>query len=297
MPLALTEVRGQKATFAGLALTAATITWTGGSWLQARLASAGWRRKLTSVGLIVLAIGCAATAAVLFPTTPVVFSPIAWGIAGLGMGIAYSTLSLVVLEHAGQGSEGTATAAIQLLNVLGSALGAGVGGALVAYTSRGDKGVGVGIFWQIMLMLAVLALALLPRSACRTGHKTSPRVGEAGNRHTSPRINPGAEETKPAEAGWNLSSPLQRASFLQPDALASGRVGSGGKIRGSGSGSFKQVSPAARSRYRSAARPCSINRPTAPPVSGVSGIVEIEQQLAVDQARKCEPAGPRAVES
>ena len=47
-----------------------------------------------------------------------------------------------------QGSEGTATTAIQLLNVLGSALGAGVGRALVAYTSRGDKGVGVGIFWR-----------------------------------------------------------------------------------------------------------------------------------------------------
>ena len=77
VPLALTEVRGQKATFAGLALTAATITWTAGSWLQARLASAGWRRELTSAGLVALAIGCAATAAVLFPTTPVVFGPIA----------------------------------------------------------------------------------------------------------------------------------------------------------------------------------------------------------------------------
>ena len=178
VPLALTEVRGQKATFAGLALTAATITWTAGSWLQARLASAGWRRELTSVGLVVLAIGCAATAAVLFPTTSVVFGPIAWGIAGLGMGIAYSTLSLVVLEHAGQGSEGTATAAIQLLNVLGSALGAGVGGALVAYTSRGDKGVGVGIFWQIMLMLAVLALALFTAQRLPNRTQNLARVGE-----------------------------------------------------------------------------------------------------------------------
>ena len=116
------------------------------------------------------------------------FGPIAWGIAGLGMGIAYSTLSLVVLEHAGQGSEGTATAAIQrlLLNVLGSALGAGVGGALVAYTSRGDKGVGVGIFWQIMLMLAVLALALFTAQRLPNRTQNLARVGEPENAAPAP---------------------------------------------------------------------------------------------------------------
>lgn len=161
VPLGLTEVRGQTATFAGIALTAATITWTTGSWLQARLAPGGWRRELTSAGLVVLAIGCAASALVLQPSIPVVLGPIAWGISGLGMGIAYSTLSLVVLEHAGQGSEGAATAAIQLLNVLGSALGAGAGGAFVAYASRTEAGIGNGIFWQTMLMLGVLAVALL----------------------------------------------------------------------------------------------------------------------------------------
>jgi len=180
VPLALTEVRGQAVTFAGLALTTATITWTAGSWLQARLASGGWRRELSSAGLVVLAIGCAATALVLQPAVPVVLGPVAWGIAGLGMGITYSTLSLIVLEHAGQGSEGAATAAIQLLNVLGSALGAGAGGAFVAYASRGETGVGSGIFWQTMLMLGVVALALLTAQRLPNRAQRRAEMGESG---------------------------------------------------------------------------------------------------------------------
>jgi MFS family permease len=161
VPLGLTEARGQSATMAGLALTAATLTWTAGSWLQARLAPSEGRRQLTSAGLLVLAAGCAGGAIMVLPSAPIVIAPLAWGIAGLGMGIAYSTLSLVVLEDAVPGEEGSATAALQLMNVLGSALGAGIGGAIIAQAGASSANVGAALIRQDLLMIAALAIGLL----------------------------------------------------------------------------------------------------------------------------------------
>ncbi|CAA9210991.1 MAG: Uncharacterized MFS-type transporter, partial [uncultured Chloroflexia bacterium] len=71
VPLGLTEVRGQTATTAGLTLTAATLTWTAGSWLQARLARSTSRRTLTSFGLIITAIGCGSIATVMLPAVSI----------------------------------------------------------------------------------------------------------------------------------------------------------------------------------------------------------------------------------
>ena len=47
------------------------------------------------------------------------------------VGIAYSSLTLVVLNSAPVGSAGAASAALQLANVLGVALGTGLGGAIL----------------------------------------------------------------------------------------------------------------------------------------------------------------------
>ena len=161
VPLGLTAVRGQTPAVAGLALTAATLTWTTGAWLQARLASRRGRRQLTRVGLLVVAAGIAAAAALLLPAVPPLLAPLAWGLAGLGMGLGYSTLSLVVLEGAESGQEGTATSALQMMNVLGSALGTGIGGALIAHANAGGAGPGPGITQQDLAMLGVICVALL----------------------------------------------------------------------------------------------------------------------------------------
>ncbi len=180
VPLGLTAVRGQSPTEAGLALTAATLTWTTGAWLQARLAPHHGRRQLVGVGLALTAVGVAGVIVMLLPSVPALLAPMLWGIAGLGMGIAYSTLSLVVLEHAPHGQEGAATSAVQLMNMLGSALGAGVGGAVIAHATTDGQGPGAGIIHQSMLMLIVLSVALLaaqrlPSRQAAKPTRTAPR--------------------------------------------------------------------------------------------------------------------------
>lgn len=170
VPLALVELRGRSVGFAGLALTAATITWTTGSWLQARFAPRTSRRLLVRLGLALVAVGCAMTALVLWPATPPIVAPAAWAVAGLGMGLAFSTLSLTVLETATTGQEGAATSSLQLANVLGGGLGTGIGGALVGLV--GDEGGALrgALLTQdaAMIAVALAAVAVAGRLPART---------------------------------------------------------------------------------------------------------------------------------
>ena len=170
IPLALTQVRERPVTIAGLALTAATITWTTGAWVQARLAHRRSRRLLVAVGLLIMAAGIAAVAAVLLPSVPAALAPVAWGVAGLGMGLAYSTTALVVMECAAPGEEGGAAAAMQLTNVLGTAIGTGVGGAVLARISGhgGSIATAIALTDGLALLAAFSAAAIAVRFPAST---------------------------------------------------------------------------------------------------------------------------------
>ena len=165
IPLALTEVRGQSAAMAGLALTAATLTWTTGAWIQAHVAKSRSRRGTAVVGLLIIVIGIVLSIGILSPAIPVALAPVAWGVAGLGIGLAFSTISLVVLETAPAGQEGSASSAMQLANNLGVALGTGIGGVIIGGAGGSAAGAGgaaqAGIFIQDLLMIGVAVLAVV----------------------------------------------------------------------------------------------------------------------------------------
>ena len=162
LPLSLTEVRRQSTTVAGLALTAETVMWTVGAWIQARLAARANRRWMIAGGLVLLLWGIAGIGVVVVTALPVVCAAVAWGIAGLGMGLAYSTVTLVVLESAAPGEEGVSSSAAQLAFVLGTALGTGLGGTIVAATAASAKhSIGSGIALVDASAVAVALLALL----------------------------------------------------------------------------------------------------------------------------------------
>ncbi|MEW6269319.1 MAG: MFS transporter, partial [Thermodesulfobacteriota bacterium] len=161
LPLTLTDVRGQPATVAGLPLTLGTLTWTAGAWLQAREAPRRNRRELVGAGVVLLALGIAGTASVLSPQVPLVVVTLAWGVAALGMGLAYSTSALAILETAPAGREGESSAALQLSITLGTALGTGLGGALLATLTAAAWPLRGAIAAVDAATLAALALALL----------------------------------------------------------------------------------------------------------------------------------------
>jgi MFS family permease len=165
VPLTIVEIRDSTTTIGGLALSAAAVSWATGSWLQARAAGAGIRRTLVVLGFVLIAVGIAVTSLILLPATPLPLAAVGWGIAGLGMGLAFSMLSLLVLETATPGEEGISSAGLQLMFTLGTAFGAGIGGAVVALAEDGHLGLSpaLGVVNGGMLVVALLGLLIALR--------------------------------------------------------------------------------------------------------------------------------------
>lgn len=158
IPLLLIDVRGANAAAAGLALTSATLAWSAGAWIQARFVQTQGIRFFVGLGFGVVAAGMAATLAVLMPAVPWPVAVATWGVAGLGMGLSYSALSLAVLRDAPEAEVGTATAALQLSDTLGTALGTGVAGAIIAAGERAaaDPWIALAIAFAIGATVALL---------------------------------------------------------------------------------------------------------------------------------------------
>jgi MFS family permease len=147
VPLTVTTIRGESVILSGLALTAGTIAWTAGAWIQERTVLHVGAAPLVRNGFLLIAVGIAGMSVVLIGAVPAWCSIPSWGIAGLGIGIAYSSISLTVLRHAPAGSEGATAASMQLADVLGNALGTGIGAVAVAaaVASLGSALVGVAV--------------------------------------------------------------------------------------------------------------------------------------------------------
>lgn len=137
VPYTLVTVRHAPTALAALALTGATLTWTAGSWVQARCIARYGPRRLVRLGEAVVAAGLAVMCLVLVPSVPPAVAVAAWALAGGGIGTAYAPLSVTTLDRAAAGEEGRATSALQLCDVLGQALGTGVAGAIVAAATAG----------------------------------------------------------------------------------------------------------------------------------------------------------------
>jgi MFS family permease len=127
--LAVTAVRHRTPVVAGIAVTGATVAWTAGAWTQARLSGSWEGRRLVRTGLVIVLAGIAGMVLVLQPGVPVAEGLAAWTVAGLGIGLAYAPISLMMLQKAPRGQEGRASASLNLADVLGTAIGIGVGGA------------------------------------------------------------------------------------------------------------------------------------------------------------------------
>jgi MFS family permease len=158
VPYAIVTVRHAPTTLAALALTASTLAWTAGSWVQARWIAQWGPRRLVRPGECLVALGLGAMCVVLLPSVPAALAILAWALAGLGMGTAYTPLSVTTLDLAAAGEEGRATSALQLCDVLGQAIGTGVAGAIVAATSRIGHGPGVALAFSFAIAVALTGI-------------------------------------------------------------------------------------------------------------------------------------------
>jgi MFS family permease len=174
--LMLEKVRGTGNLYAAVAYAAASFTWTAGSWIQARSSRTHSAAFLNRIGLLVVGVGSGMMALVVMTSVPTWTAVIAWGVGGLGIGLAYPQQALVVLNTSAPGREGFSTAALQLSDVLGVAIGSGVGGVIITTSNRWHDGLnhGLAIVFLMSVGVAVIGVALAGRLPHRPMAATGP---------------------------------------------------------------------------------------------------------------------------
>jgi predicted MFS family arabinose efflux permease len=161
LTLMLTKVRGLSLGLAGAALTIATVTWAAGSAWES-----GWTDRLRlstllRIGVGLTIVGFVAEAAVLMRDVPVVMAYAGWAVVGLGMGIAFPTLPLAAMRGSTAGAEGADISSVLLLDMLGVATGAGLGGGVVALTTAMDIELANGIGGAFVIGIAIMFVLLI----------------------------------------------------------------------------------------------------------------------------------------
>ena len=181
IPLMLIEHRGWSVTFAGMALTGAALGWATGSWLQGgrpKAMGATERRDrasrfarrggiLVAAGVLTTGLGVISTDDV---SVPSLITPAGWLLAGLGMGMAMSAVSVLLFELSPVELRGANSAALQICDHLGSITVLAVAGLIYAVgraTLPGSVLFG-GVFLVTILVAvgsAVVATRVLPSVA------------------------------------------------------------------------------------------------------------------------------------
>ncbi|HWJ60482.1 MAG TPA: MFS transporter [Acidimicrobiales bacterium] len=167
VPLAVVDGRGGSSWIAGAALTMSALTWSAASWIQARFIDQLGPRTLDRIGFGALAAGIATMLGVALGL-PVALAVVAWAIAGFGIGIAYAPQAVTVLASAKPGEEGKASAAIQLSDAVGIALGTGVAGGIISLGDGRGWAVDHSVTWVFVLALVgavggLLAAGRIPK--------------------------------------------------------------------------------------------------------------------------------------
>jgi len=145
LTLMLTDVRGISLAEAGVAITMATITWAVGSAWQSGRAQRIPLARLMTIGTIALMGGELAVAATLSTSIPLAVAYVGWAVVGLGMGITFPTLPLATMRLSGVGTEASELSSVLLMDMLGVATGAGLGGGAVALSEAAGAPLTAGL--------------------------------------------------------------------------------------------------------------------------------------------------------
>lgn len=168
--LALNEVSGYTATTAGLVISAGAISWTTGTWVQARLdkrREGQGRRARVLVGASLMTVGIfgLAVMAVFVGEISLAAALACWLMSELGMGLANPASATIAFAQAPTGREGAVSSSVLIADLFGPAASIGIGGALVALGTASDGGLRFGV--ALAFGLSPLLLALFLASALR----------------------------------------------------------------------------------------------------------------------------------
>ncbi|MEX0984876.1 MAG: MFS transporter [Actinomycetota bacterium] len=166
-PLMFTDVRMRALTEVAVVLAVTPFAWAGGSWWQSREVERRSLAWLTAVAAAIVAVGLSLTAAGLMLGVPLAIAYTGWVVIALGMGIGFPTMPLAAMSAAGAGTEASDLSPTLLMDMLGIAVGAGLGGASLAIADRAGGGLTPGLAgaFAVSAVAVTLLFFVAPRIA------------------------------------------------------------------------------------------------------------------------------------
>jgi predicted MFS family arabinose efflux permease len=168
--LLLTGVRGLSLESASWCITLAALGWCGAAFAQPALFRRFGAAALVGYAGVVVCLATAGLTAVALGA-PLWVAFAAWPLGGTGVGLAYSTISLVALACAAPGKEGTISSATALTAIVGMLLGILACGIPVFVAGHGAVALGGAIVYTFAIgcVLSVGLIAVAPRLRRPTG--------------------------------------------------------------------------------------------------------------------------------
>ena len=167
VPLSLVEHRDMSVTHAGLLLTGAAVLWFGGSWVAANVDALASKPLRVRLGSFCVLIGIGSGFLTLVEQVPVVVVAAVWAVGGLGMGMAASTLGVLLLDHSAPGEQGANSAGMQTSDAVAQSLVLALGSVVFAVMLTVDELVAYVLVFGLAACVGGLAVVMAGRVAPR----------------------------------------------------------------------------------------------------------------------------------
>lgn len=162
VPLSLVEHRGMGVADAGLVLTGAAVLWFAGSWLAANIEALSSKPLRVHIGSLCVLVGIGAGFLTLVPAVPIGVVAAVWAVGGLGMGMAASTLGVLLLDLSAPDEQGANSAGMQTSDAISQSLVLAVGSVVFAVMLTVDE---IVAYVLVMAIAAVVGAAALVMSS------------------------------------------------------------------------------------------------------------------------------------
>ncbi len=167
VPLSLVQHRGLSVSQAGLLLTSAAVSWSLGSVVAANLKVLASKTLRVRLGAICVLIGTGSGALSLTGSVPVLVVALFWSIGGLGMGMAASTLGVLMLDHSAPEEQGVNSAAMQTSDAIADSLVLAIGSVMFAILLTSHPMTGYVLVFVLATVTAAAAVGLSTRLETR----------------------------------------------------------------------------------------------------------------------------------
>ena len=115
------------------------------------------RHRLIQAATALITASLVLVGSTAFVAMPVWLVAVGWTFGGLGMGAAFSSISVLLFELSAPSEQGANSAAVQLSDGLGSVLAIGMGG--VVYAALLGTASGTALFGSVFAVMVVIAAA------------------------------------------------------------------------------------------------------------------------------------------